>query len=334
VKIGDCVFVHAKTNKHPGITLEVFIYFRSDDPMQIIRQGIRLVFIILPLHVLGVVFYINHEPTKHFINSMIRGHNDKVFSLKYLVSTPTHPCVSNILYGIFTTADKTEQRQAFRRMLKPHPNITVRFVLGAPRQDFLVLEQNRFGDMMFLDCEENMNLGKSYTFFTTATEQFPCFQGYIKADDDTAPSLERLYRLVKNATKKPTLIGRMNKVPYPSFWWLFSAWLRGNFASINWYYSMDRYITGMAYFMNRAAAKRLASAQLHHDDVLGDEDIRMSYLMRGATFIDVGNAFHDHPAFVSHNWSRDITNTSVAVHQCKTIPLLLSTLQKLLDPVF
>jgi len=283
--------------------------------------ALKLLCIAVPTYMVGSMLYMNNEPTRHFIDRMTSRRRHPLTS--QWASPTVHSCAdpSGILYGIFTTSSKMAQRQVFREKMAPHPNVTVRFIIGTPdsEDDFLQLsaEQAAFGDIMILDCMENMNEGKTYTYFRSAS---PCFSNYIKADDDTAVSLERLHALFSRLdASKPKCIGR---IMYPtgiiSMSHIFAAWLRNRFANMDWYY----------------AVQKLSKTNLGPEEISGDEDRRTAFMMQemGVEFVDVGAIFHDHPAYrpwFIDTWSMDISNQTVAVHKCKTVSLLIDAFEKI-----
>jgi hypothetical protein len=90
---------------------------------------------------------------------------------------------------------------------------------------------------------------------------------------------------------------------------------------MSWIYHVKRYTAGMFYILNSQAVS--AWIALNPVDFYGDEDMRTSYYMIqiGARMVDFGDAFHDYIKYKTSSnqghWRRDITNESLAVHQCK-----------------
>ncbi|WVN88896.1 uncharacterized protein L203_104111 [Cryptococcus depauperatus CBS 7841] len=86
-----------------------------------------------------------------------------------------------VFIGIFTTDSGLERRQLIRQSYASHwrsrregtEGVRVRFVMGRPRKRYekaIQLEIEAFNDIVLLDMEENMNSGKTYTFFSWAAE--------------------------------------------------------------------------------------------------------------------------------------------------------------------
>jgi hypothetical protein len=90
---------------------------------------------------------------------------------------------------------------------------------------------------------------------------------------------------------------------------------------MSWIYHVKRYTAGMFYILKSEAVS--AWIALNPVDFYGDEDMRTSYYMIqiGARMVDFGDAFHDYIKYKTSSnqghWRRDITNESLAVHQCK-----------------
>ncbi|KAJ3037823.1 hypothetical protein HDV00_001324 [Rhizophlyctis rosea] len=128
---------------------------------------------------------------------------------------PTHEAqkpplqLPNILIGILTIASKIDRRDLIRSTyLRATPSgIDVKFVLGRIHNSTLARtvagEQEQYGDIMILDCEENMDEGKTFEFFHTVAHKYhnsnpppsaatSHYTYVMKADDDTYINLPSL----------------------------------------------------------------------------------------------------------------------------------------------
>ena len=238
---------------------------------------------------------------------------------------------ASVLYGVFSTADKVLWRNTTRQQVQCHLNSNVHntvFVVGAVRTErehtILKRESAMYGDIFTLSCTENMNLGKSYTYFKEALGQFPCFDFYAKVDDDTAFVPDKLSSFIQSVSRNtPVMIGRHEAFPtiHEPFFWI-ERFFRGGLRDISWTRHMEDYCAGMLYVLNTAAVKSWIA--LNPTQVYGDEDMRTFYYMKiiGAEVVNTHTAFHD-------EWTERLTNTSVAVHQCKKIELLSETFASL-----
>lgn len=93
--------------------------------------------------------------------------------------------------GIFCTAGDFIQRDLVRHtsnLLAP-PGLALRFVicqpLSASSNPILEAESQLHGDIVFLDCVENMDKGKSLQFFQVVRQTFPNYHFYAKTDLDS-----------------------------------------------------------------------------------------------------------------------------------------------------
>lgn len=245
-----------------------------------------------------------------------------------------------VLYGVFSIAEKVLFRNATRQQVQCHLNGNVHntvFVVGAPRTEgdhtILKREAAMYGDIFTLSCVENMNLGKSYTYFKEALAQFPCFDFYAKVDDDTAWIPDRLSSFIQTAPRNtPVIIGRYEPAQAINKTWFYvrETVLYG-FRDMSWARHIHGYPLGLLYILNAAAVKSWVA--LNPTDLYSHEDLRTFYYMKliGAEVINTHAAFHDHMRYTHGvpEWREPITNASLAVHQCKSIDLLVEVFASL-----
>ena len=151
-----------------------------------------------------------------------------------------------VLIGIQTLPAKYERRHLLRTVyslqVREHPSLAgrvdVRFVfcnVTSPDDAvFVALEIMRYGDIIVLDCAENMDNGKTYTFFSTVARAFnatttgaaagrPRYDYVMKADDDTYLRLPALAASLRGAAREDAYYGlqmpcdRENFYPFPPF---------------------------------------------------------------------------------------------------------------------
>jgi hypothetical protein len=233
----------------------------------------------------------------------------------------------NVLYGIFSTVGRVHHRNVARHQTQCNMNSKIHstvFVLGSPRTereyDILNMESKLYGDIFILTCVENMNEGKTYTYFKEALEQFPCFDFYAKVDDDTAFSPEKLSIRIRTMSNDMTLhIGRLYRSD--ATWKLLLKWIYYGFRDFSCTQRLQNYTSGMLYILNAQAVKQWIV--LNPTQLYGDEDMRTTYFMKliGAQVINVDTVFHDHISSKSE-WKLEITNASLAVYRCKTAQML------------
>lgn len=239
-----------------------------------------------------------------------------------------------VLYGVFSTVYKMQPRNATRQQLQCNLNSighrTI-FVIGKPRtqKEYNILheEQRLYCDVFILTCEENMNEGKTYTYFKEAMELFPCFNFYAKVDDDTAFAPDKLSAKLRSMPNDMALIiGRTHSID--DLWLLSLKWIYYGFRDLSWA-QRQNYTAGLLYVLNTRAVKQWIALNPSSTQSYGDEDQRTSYYMGliGAKVINLDTEIHDYIGAKIYNqvttWKSEITNTSLAVHKCKT-PQLLS----------
>ena len=245
---------------------------------------------------------------------------------------------ASVLYGVFSTADKVLWRNTTRQQVQCHLNSDVHntvFVVGAVRTErehtILKREADMYGDIFILSCKENMNEGKTYTYFKEALEQFPCFDFYAKVDDDTAFVPDKLSSVVQSVSRStPVIIGRyeeFDSIDQPFFYIL--LYLAHGLLDMSWASHIRNFTQGQLYILNTAAITRWIN--LNPTQLYGHEDMRTTYFMEiiGAQVINMHTVFHDHPAAKQNQLTGPITNASLAVHQCKKIEVLLDTFASL-----
>ena len=231
----------------------------------------------------------------------------------------------SVLYGVFSTAEKVLLRNTTRQQVQcgfnDNGHSTV-FVVGAPgtqrEHETMRAESAMHGDIFTLTCEENMNDGKSYTYFKEALQQLPCFDFYAKVDDDTAFSPNKLSAALRSMSNDTALIiGRRQLMKDCYNWlWFFTDWIKYGFRDMSWHL-IQSFTTGMLYVLNARAVKEWTELHPLPTQLFGDEDVRTSYYMQlvGARVIDLTTTFHN-------DREPQITNTSLAAHWYKAPHLL------------
>uniref|UniRef100_A0A3Q7I2S1 Hexosyltransferase n=2 Tax=Solanum lycopersicum TaxID=4081 RepID=A0A3Q7I2S1_SOLLC len=135
-----------------------------------------------------------------------------------------------ILIGILTLPDQYQKRHFLRLIYGTQSpiivgaKIDVKFVfcnLTKEDQKVLVaLEIMRYHDIIILNCQENMNKGKTYTYFSSLPEMFstsnyyPPYHYVMKADDDTYIRLENFVQSLRPLPREDLYYGYV--IPCPS----------------------------------------------------------------------------------------------------------------------
>jgi len=245
------------------------------------------------------------------------------------------------LFGIFTIASKVDLRNIIRRATQCNFNTethTTIFVLGMPstneERHALLDESLTHQDILVLPCEENMNEDKTFHFFKAVFTHFPCYDFYVKTDDDTAFNPTRIVQFITQHKNNDSLyIGRkMNNTNKDIFSFVFKSVLF-KFRDMQWLYGFDSFFAGMLYILNRRSVELWM--QLNSTQHYGDEDMVTSYYMTkiNATYQDVDTRFHDNVNysnfFLFNHWKSPITESSMAVHKCKSLSDLTNALNQL-----
>ncbi|XP_021897953.1 hydroxyproline O-galactosyltransferase GALT3 [Carica papaya] len=136
-----------------------------------------------------------------------------------------------ILIGILTLPDQYQRRHFLRLIYGTQSpkgaKIDVKFVfcnLTKEDQTVLVaLEIMRYDDIIIMNCKENMNKGKTYTYFsslpemmnpTDGTGPYPPYHYVMKADDDAYFRLDNLVESLKPLPREDLYYGYV--IPCPS----------------------------------------------------------------------------------------------------------------------
>ncbi|XP_020240194.1 hydroxyproline O-galactosyltransferase GALT3-like [Cajanus cajan] len=147
-----------------------------------------------------------------------------ILSNKLSPTTATNTSSDNnlrILIGILTLPDHHLRRHLLRLVYGTQPPppgaiVDVKFVLcnlTKEEQKVLVaLEIMRYDDIIILDCEENMNNGKTLTYFSSLPELLndtasPPYHYVVKADDDTYLRLNSLVESLKPLPREDLYYG-------------------------------------------------------------------------------------------------------------------------------
>ncbi|XAR72426.1 Galactosylxylosylprotein 3-beta-galactosyltransferase [Bertholletia excelsa] len=134
-----------------------------------------------------------------------------------------------ILLGILTLPDQYQRRHFLRLIYGTQTplgaKVDVKFVfcnLTKEDQKVLVaLEIMRYDDIIILNCKENMNKGKTYTYFSSLPEMlngedrpYPPYHYVAKADDDTYFRLQSLVDSLRALPREDLYYGYV--IPCPS----------------------------------------------------------------------------------------------------------------------
>ncbi|BAF18167.1 beta-1,3-galactosyltransferase pvg3 [Oryza sativa Japonica Group] len=246
-----------------------------------------------------------------------------------------------VLIGIQTLPSKYERRNLLRTIYslqaREQPSLAgsvdVRFVfcnVTSPVDAVLVsLEAIRHGDIIVLDCAENMDNGKTYTFFSTVARAFnssdgegsgsgspppPRYDYVMKADDDTYLRLAALVESLRGAARRDAYYGlqmpcdRENFYPFPPF------------------------MSGMGYALSWDLVQWVATAEESRRDHVGPEDMWTGRWLNLAS--KAKNRYDMSPRMYNYRgasppscFRRDFAPDTIAVHMLKDAARWAETLR-------
>nr|GEU31988.1 beta-1,3-galactosyltransferase pvg3-like [Tanacetum cinerariifolium] len=261
----------------------------------------RLVFTMLPLMasaLLVVIFIIfNHLCVK---TPLLTSSN---------VQNSTSTKQFSLLIGILTRADNYDHRHFLRLIYgiqsSPLAQIDVKFVfcnLAKQEQRVLIsLEILRFNDIIILNCSENMNNGKTYTYFSSLPHILSQSYDYVmKADDDV------FLRLMP-------LVSSLQPLPRSDLYYGFVIPCQ----SMNPFVS---YMSGMGYILSWDLVEWIANSDIPRNNTIGPEDKLVGrWLDRGRK---ARNRFSNKPAMYDYpgmngRCSHELIPDTIAVHRLK-----------------
>ncbi|KAG2672106.1 hypothetical protein I3760_13G024600 [Carya illinoinensis] len=215
----------------------------------------------------------------------------------------------SLLIGILTCPDKYERRHFLRLVYgiqaSPLADIDVKFVLcnltKAEQRTFIALEILRFNDIIILNCTENMNSGKTYTYFSSLPRIISRRYDYVmKADDDVfirlAPLALSLEPLPRFDMYYGFVIPCSSKNPFVD------------------------YMSGMGFLLSWDIVEWIGNSKIPENDTYGPEDKLVG------KWLKMGNkaknrysnkpAMYDYPG-TNSRCSHELIPETVAVHRLK-----------------
>lgn len=223
-------------------------------------------------------------------------------------SSQRTPKVS-ILLGVMITIPKAERRNllrvAYGIQTSEHADVTLLFVVGKPKNEdertMIGLEALRYGDILFLDCEENMNAGKSFMFFSTVAAVGIQYDYVMKLDDD---SYVRVHNLGKS----------LFELPRTDLYY-------GYVLPCDNQNAYSHYMAGMGYVISWDLVQWVHESPIPRNLTVGTEDRLMG------DWLNAGNKaknrvskkpfFYDHVEF-GGKCAHDLVPETILVHQLKT----------------
>nr|GMC81714.1 hydroxyproline O-galactosyltransferase GALT3-like [Ipomoea batatas] len=241
-------------------------------------------------------------------NSPLRTPNDEIAAINNLVPADSHARFT-LLIGIFTRPEKYERRHFLRLIYGVQSTslarVDVKFILcnlsGEEQRAFVALEILRFRDVVILNCTENMNSGKTHTYFSSLPGILPFRYDYVmKADDDVFLRLAPLAASLEGLPRRDLYYGFV--IPCPSM---------NPFVS---------YMSGMGFVLSWDLVEWIGRSRIAANNTFGPEDKLVGQ------WLDMGkkakNRFNNKPAMYDYpgtngRCSHELIPETIAVHRLK-----------------
>ncbi|TPX61886.1 hypothetical protein PhCBS80983_g00803 [Powellomyces hirtus] len=243
-------------------------------------------------------------------NDTHRRHEDKS------LSDPPGESPKTVLVGLLTVPSKLQRRALIRStylQIKP-PEVDFFFVFGTPAtlEDARLLEweQRLYKDIIIIDCEENMDSGKTFHFFDHVARTFPDgkYPFVMKTDDDVWLHLPNLAERLQSSPRQGTYFGRSVQ---------------------------DSFMAGMGYAVSWDIVKWISTDSFPGENKIGQEDAMLAWwLQRGQViknWISEDYEFYDDPSF-KEGWAHDYTPGTILVHRLKNETLFIRASAHFLEP--
>ncbi|GLJ51080.1 hypothetical protein SUGI_1087370 [Cryptomeria japonica] len=214
----------------------------------------------------------------------------------------------SILFGILTRADLYERRHFLRMVYgiqsTAHAKVDVRFVfcnLTKDDQRILVsLEIMTYNDIIILNCEENMDEGKTYTYFSSLANMGLRYDYVMKVDDDVYFRIDQLGESLKPLPRNDTYYG-----------FVVTCYENDPFG---------KHMSGMGYALSWDLVKWIEGSPVAKNNTVGPEDMMVGrWLNEGKK---AKNRFSNKPAMydfplTNGGCSHELIPDTVAVHRLK-----------------
>ncbi|XP_042404890.1 beta-1,3-galactosyltransferase pvg3-like [Zingiber officinale] len=227
----------------------------------------------------------------------------------------------HVLLSVITVPNAYERRSIVRNAyLLQHSNINegnsvdVRFVfcnLSTEEERVLVaMEIMVFNDIIILNCTENMNEGKMYTYFSSLPSMFGKgkYDYVVKTDDDTYFRLDNLIQTLIKAPKEEVYLGLL--VPHVE---------------------TVEFMSGMGYILSWDMVEWISRSEMVRNHTAGPEDVVTAKWLeaggRGKNKIDVKPRMYDFPEEPFEWFRHDFIPDTLAVHKLKDATRWAKTLR-------
>lgn len=227
-----------------------------------------------------------------------------------LAEHPPRPWANfSVLIGILTRPDGYDRRHFLRLVYgvqsSPIAEIDVKFIFcnltKYEQKVFIGLEMMRFNDIIILNCTENMNYGKTYTYFSSLPYILHRRYDYVmKADDDVFLRLEPLALSLMPLPRTDLYYGFV--IPCAS---------KNPFVD---------YMSGMGFLLSWDLVVWIGDSSIPANDTSGPEDRLVGKWLKAGN--KAKNRFSNKPAMYDYpgtngRCSHELIPETVAVHRLK-----------------
>ncbi|URE01625.1 Galactosyltransferase [Musa troglodytarum] len=237
-------------------------------------------FVLVAAAMTALVFFVIY-PSDFRLQSMVTsrcGSRPSSSSLSSFMEPVTPEPDFRLLIGILSLPDSYERRHLVRDVYALQPDVAnaridVRFVfcnLTKEEQRVLVaMEIMLYDDIIILDCAENMDNGKTYTYFSSLPKMLDGGSGggrpydyVMKADDDAYFRLQLLAESLRKLPREDVYYGLITPC-------------------LNWR-ARDHYMSGMGYILSWDLVEWIATAETPRKHQVGPEDKVLGSWLREA----------------------------------------------------
>lgn len=232
-----------------------------------------------------------------------------------------------LFIGILTLADRYWQRSIIRlaygtQARPPNVEIDIKFVfcnLSKEEQRVLVgLEIMHYNDIIILNCHENMNSGKTLTYFSSLPD--------LLTENGTASGSERPYDYVMKADddiyfRLGPLVESLRPLPREDLYYGLSV-------PCNDSNPFGHFMYGMGYIVSWDIVEWMGQSEIAKKNSRGGEDGRVGYWLN--TGGRARNRYNTNPAMYDLDKGpcpRHLSPDTIGVHRVKDIPRWVRALQ-------
>ena len=228
-------------------------------------------FILLPMSLVAIIFIVVYPNDLRLQCLVTAGCQPR----PQLSAAPKH--AHRLLLGVFTVPDAYARRSLVRHAyllqrasLPADAAVDVRFVLcnltKEEQRVLVAMEIMLYDDIIILDCAENMDNGKTYTYFSSLPKILDGggrpYDYVMKADDDTYFRLQLLAESLRKLPREDMYYGLITPC-------------------LNWR-TRDHYMSGMGYILSWDLVEWIATAETPRNHQVGPEDKVMGTWLREA----------------------------------------------------